>query len=1592
MAVTAQELNIKVSVEFEDGKKVVKEITGQFKDLEKAIKSSDSQLEKSTARQKSQLETVLKANRRLEKQIRLVGKSEIDRIKISSRSAIKEIKLKLRNNKISENVRQGLERQIKLQMKLANTQVAEEVEKNNRALAKQADLLNKNSKASKDAAGGFSKVQTNVITMNQALELARKAFQVLSKAVGFVIQNFRMFEKGLISVAKTANLSASETAKLSKDILKMSLNLPATTTELFEVAKAAGQLGVEKDEITNFTDTLIRLGSAADIAGEQAALSATRILGLTKTPNSEIDEFASALVNLGNNMRANEAEILRTTTVIAQGIGVYNASASAVLALGAASRDLGIRFELAGSALSRTFIQMSKSIQDGGREIEKLSIITGIASKDLEKAFGKDSVGVFRKFLSGLSEFEETKIAAILEQIGLEGVEINRVLPTLVNNLDRVDKAFDLSGMENNLALMKESDRAFAIMDSKIKILGNTFDAIGVKIGQAFGPIMLSVIEATTLVLSNWGKWIEELDKIGGSVEKFADRFLPSMSSVAKSVTEADESISKFIRKILLIPEKRFDEILPSTKTPKEMATFVEKVGKEIKKAGTEAGPLAKHIKEATDKTKAWAKFMEQVKIDALLKKQADALKAIIVENERLGLSIRNVGKSDIQVMNNRIALQIKLVNKRKEEFVGNQKGIDAINEQITLLKKLNKATANDMRLQVVKDIQKENEKLLQQKKLIGKTEFQILGIKLKFEQQLIDKRIKQLSLDELANAKSIQGLNEKKKILAEIAGLQSLEITKNFSDLDKILDRLSIDKAFSSFDGFADAMEQSIEFFNQSTGRVFEATAKVAAGTLALAFEGIVKLAEMVPDSWTNAIVAGFDEGMSLLDDIGLLFENSFSLLPDFITDGFDQGMKLLSDLGDTLFGEDTEVGKDTVGAISAVTPDAVGGAAGGAAGAAIGGLAAADQIADAIQALIDFGPNFLDKIAGIFNSLTDLPGMLTKAFLGVFDAVKNFVANFIPNLLEMIPELLQHFADFLNDLPIVFMDMLNSLPDIIGNILEKLPAIVTDLVSNFISFLPKIAITLIKFLVKDAPKIALSLTKALAIELPIAIIEGVLESAGEIINIIRDLLTGKGLDLGEIRREVSDGAIEDIEKFADTIVGVSSQIFQVANLTADKNAVDRASQIGKEIERGSDKGSKTWIETVNGWFEGIGQFGTDLWNGFANSGVVTWFGDRGSEIWDGFLLPIGQTMGNMGTALWNGVIAPVGNWFGDAGTAIWDAVIEPVGSWFGDQGTQIWKTLSADKNIQKFGDWGTDLWKGIVQGEKTDSGVALSAWGKKIWTGLDEKGLQKAGAWGTKIWKGLEDSEDVKRFGDWGTEIFKGLENSGISKFFGELGTSIFGSMEIAAKKLGGPIAAMFKPITDLFGSDAPSQQDPNNFMEKFAAGGAAGAGSISEGTDGVIYYQGKPIYIPPGVDVKLPSAPTAPTSAPTAPTDVIPFTQDQAAAWIAQFGDGFSDGGLIGGFGSGDTQPIMATPGEFMMNKPTVDSLGAGFFENLNKGGRPGGNSTSNITVNLKIDSQNVDDDFIRTKMVPLLKRELKRASLDGEYLFSQKGIRA
>lgn len=100
----------------------------------------------------------------------------------------------------------------------------------------------------------------------------------------------------------------------------------------------------------------------------------------------------------------------------------------------------------------------------------------------------------------------------------------------------------------------------------------------------------------------------------------------------------------------------------------------------------------------------------------------------------------------------------------------------------------------------------------------------------------------------------------------------------------------------------------------------------------------------------------------------------------------------------------------------------------------------------------------------------------------------------------------------------------------------------------------------------------------------------------------------------------------------------------------------------------------------------------------------------------------------------------------------------------------------------------------------------------------------------------------------------------------------------------------------------------------------------------------------------------------------------------------------GGLVAGYGMTDSVPAMLTPGEYVINRNAAQALGGGLLNQLNQGRMPSMGQAANFNITLNIETtQAIDETYIRQKLLPTIKQEIKSSSLRGEFLLSDKGVR-
>jgi len=322
------------------------------------------------------------------------------------------------------------------------------------------------------------------------------------------------FESAITGVAKTTDLTDEELADMSDAIKAMSTEIPASTTEIAAVAEAAGQLGIQKDALLDFTRVMTMLGTATNMTAEDAATALARFANITGMSADNYDRLGAVIVDLGNNFATTESEITQMGTRLASGGKLAGLTEPQIMALAAAMSSVGIEAEAGGTAMTQTLNAIEKAVATGEDSLQSFADVAGMSADSFAEMWNTDALGALTEFIRGLGNLDEQGESAVLvlEDLGLTGIRQSNMLKSLALAADQMDSAVQTANTawDENIALTNEANKRYATTQSKLDMMQNAYNNLKVAVGDAFTPALRDAYDAGTDVLNVLGEFVQE--------------------------------------------------------------------------------------------------------------------------------------------------------------------------------------------------------------------------------------------------------------------------------------------------------------------------------------------------------------------------------------------------------------------------------------------------------------------------------------------------------------------------------------------------------------------------------------------------------------------------------------------------------------------------------------------------------------------------------------------------------------------------------------------------------------------------------------------------------------------------------------------------------------------------------------------------------------------------------------------------------------------------------------------------------------------------------------------------------------------------
>lgn len=457
------------------------------------------------------------------------------------------------------------------------------------------------------------------------------------------------YESAFAGVRKTVDGTAGELDAISGGLRSMSLEIPMAIEGLAGIAENAGQLGIAKDSILDFTETIAALSVTTNLSADEAATSLAKFANVTNMSEKNYSNLGSSIVALGNNFATTEADIVAMATRLAATGEIVGLTEPQILAVATALSSVGIEAEAGGSAFSKLLKKVETAVAESSESLEQFAEIAGMTAEEFSNSWRKDAVETIFRFIDGLNKLEGQGSSAIsvLNDMGLTEVRLSNAILALATSDGILLEALEKSNTAwaENTALADEAAVRYETTESKLQLLKNAFNDLKITVGdellKTFGgaidgltdltaaaneyvkqnPEVVSGIMAVAAALSSFavvGTVIPLVSTLWGLLSATPAglaaagiiALVSAVAAFAATLPEANDDVSVFIRQLDELKERTAETqsgILDLKKANEEQAAAIRGESEEIEKA-------IKTVEELGNKTDLTASESEILK------------------------------------------------------------------------------------------------------------------------------------------------------------------------------------------------------------------------------------------------------------------------------------------------------------------------------------------------------------------------------------------------------------------------------------------------------------------------------------------------------------------------------------------------------------------------------------------------------------------------------------------------------------------------------------------------------------------------------------------------------------------------------------------------------------------------------------------------------------------------------------------------------------------------------------------------------------------------------------------------------------------
>ena len=320
------------------------------------------------------------------------------------------------------------------------------------------------------------------------------------------------FESAMADVRKVVDFDTPEQFKeMGNDILKLTRTIPMAGEEIAAIVAAGGQSGVARENLLGYAKDAATMGVAFDMAAGDAGEAMATMANVLGKPITEMAQFGDVINHLSDNANSKAKDIVNVITRVGSDTRMLGLSEKQSAALGSTFLSMGKAPELAAQAvkgMSSAFLQLKAGAHE--KELKKL----GFTTKSFAAAMNKDAQGAISSFIEKVKKMPKDKQYPLLAKVfGKQYADDVLLLAQNTGEYNRQLGLLQETDENGNLKYIGSMQREFEnrsnTTENKLIKLKSSLTEIATKIGNAFLPVITSLVENITPVIYGITEWVE---------------------------------------------------------------------------------------------------------------------------------------------------------------------------------------------------------------------------------------------------------------------------------------------------------------------------------------------------------------------------------------------------------------------------------------------------------------------------------------------------------------------------------------------------------------------------------------------------------------------------------------------------------------------------------------------------------------------------------------------------------------------------------------------------------------------------------------------------------------------------------------------------------------------------------------------------------------------------------------------------------------------------------------------------------------------------------------------------------------------------